>query len=587
MPAPKRRPKGKLRRNNRGQFLILSALSIVVIMVTFASLLAYTSVSRMLPARIDFRKVTTEATLNFRRALAASLAEVSKNLDYKASISRYENYTSLDEYPEARLRGYEFMSDWQKTILLSYPGLGLNLSVSQPYFNCEWDSKHSYSLALSNVTLDILAYGFYGWKSKASIELNLTILDLDLNKTDGKTITFYFQLLKENGAPVTDLSKVTTSILFKHTESEEFTLSKSFNLTYLGGGYYLSEFSMYSTTILEGFDEIKNYISQNMTEDDFKPEYKATGKEQLCNMLDQVIGKYNAAQLPEAYANLTEDIRPKLVPGGAGSWIVDNANTTYVLAWIDIVRSQLLPKVRVALQDSRGIVVGAACMLSNIGEDNAGPITRFVDASPNPTMGFSSVTLTAWIDDLTTGLSNIVDAEYFVNEGGKNGNGTPMAPSDGRFDSVSEGVKVVIDVSSWVPGTYAIHVHGKDEAGFWGEFNLITINVTETPIIYILRIEMYLRTEPRPFFKLYRAEAVVTIVDSHGKTVEGARVYGHWSGSVSGKMDGTTDENGMISFLSRQRGGRPTFTFTVDNVVKNGCIYNASLNVETSDTIRV
>jgi hypothetical protein len=39
----------------------------------------------------------------------------------------------------------------------------------------------------------------------------------------------------------------------------------------------------------------------------------------------------------------------------------------------------------------------------------------------------------------------------------------------------------------------------------------------------------------------------------------------------------------LIESAAKKNGG--TFTFTVSNVVKSGCVYNAALNVETSDSI--
>jgi len=584
---PKQRSKAESRRNNSGQFLILSAISIVIVMVSLASLLSYASVSRIHLERTDFRKVTTEVTFNFRSALAAALADVSKALDHKASISRYANYTGLDDYPDAKLRGYAFMTTWQKTTLTSYPGLGLNFSVSQPSFQCEWDSYLGYSTVSSNMSLDILAYDFKGWKSSASVQLNLTILSLDANKTDGETVAFYFQIQKENGAPISDVSKDMTFLMFQHTENGEFTLSKNFNLTYLGGGTYLAKFSMYSTDILEGLNAIRDYIRLNMTQNDFKPEYQATAQDELSNMVNQTIAKYDAGLFVEAYGVLTGDTRPKLVPKGSGSWVVDTANTSYVLGWIDIVSSQLLPTVRIALQDSRGIVVGAIRMLSNIEKDNTGPTTRYVDVSPNPTRGSASVTLTASIDDLSTGFSNVIAAEYFIDSIGENGTGISMVASDGKFDSISEEAKAVIDVSSWLLGVHTIYVHGKDEYGLWGAFNSAELNVTEVSVMYVQSIDMYLRSR-RDLWRVYWfAESVVTIVDANGIPVEGATVYGHWSGSVRGNVDGITDEDGRVSFSSQRRGGRPVFTFTVDNIVKSGYVYKPNLNKETSDTIRV
>ena len=83
------------------------------------------------------------------------------------------------------------------------------------------------------------------------------------------------------------------------------------------------------------------------------------------------------------------------------------------------------------------------------------------------------------------------------------------------------------------------------------------------------------------------AIAVVTIVDAAGNPVSGATVAGAWSGATSGSVSGTTDTNGTVSFESAKVRKAGTFTFTVTNVTKTGAIYDASQNVETSDSITV
>jgi len=414
------------------------------------------------------------------------------------------------------------------------------------------------------MSLDILTYGFYGWTSEVTVRLNATILDLYANKTDGKTVAFYFSLLKENGVPVTDLAADAVSVLYQHAESDEFTASKSVNLTYLGGGRYIAEFSMYSTTVQEGLNNIKDFAVENMTEGDFKGVYNSS---MLCARMDLVSAEYNASRLEEAYGDLTE----------SRSWIYvngDEEETTYILASIDLVRSQILPTVRVALQDSRGIVVGAARVFAVMPQDTEGPLTRNVAASPNPTGGAPSVTLTAWIDDLSTGVSNIVDAEYFINP---NGTGTKLLASDGIFDSALEQVEVQIDVSSWAPGSHIIYVHGKDAAGFWGEFSTVTVTVTPTIEMDVFgTIEMRLYQYRFFAWRLYQAEATVTILDINETPVSGATVYGHWDGPP-GYVNGITDADGEVSFLSARGWGNRWFVFTVDNVEKAGYIYNPSL----------
>ena len=84
------------------------------------------------------------------------------------------------------------------------------------------------------------------------------------------------------------------------------------------------------------------------------------------------------------------------------------------------------------------------------------------------------------------------------------------------------------------------------------------------------------------------AIAVVTIKDTDGNLVGGATVYGTWSGDYSGSASDVTGTDGTVSFESRKvRQANATFTFTVDNVEKTGYTYDATLNVETSDSITV
>jgi hypothetical protein len=83
------------------------------------------------------------------------------------------------------------------------------------------------------------------------------------------------------------------------------------------------------------------------------------------------------------------------------------------------------------------------------------------------------------------------------------------------------------------------------------------------------------------------ATAVVTIHEVGGTPVEGATVYGTWSGLVSGDVSGVTLADGTIQFNSAKVKSAGTFTFTVTDVVKAGYVYDPGLNLETSDSVNV
>ncbi len=88
--------------------------------------------------------------------------------------------------------------------------------------------------------------------------------------------------------------------------------------------------------------------------------------------------------------------------------------------------------------------------------DITGPITSNVVVVPNPAPVNSTVTLTATVDDSTTGGSNIQSAEYNINGGSY----TAMSAVDGAFDSPTEDVTATFTVP--LVGDTQVCVHGTD-----------------------------------------------------------------------------------------------------------------------------
>ena len=222
--------------------------------------------------------------------------------------------------------------------------------------------------------------------------------------------------------------------------------------------------------------------------------------------------------------------------------------------------------------------------------DTVGPVTSGVLADPNPTSGTNLVTLTASINDFTTGSSNIAEAEYFVDTVGADGDGISMNPSDSAFDSPAEDVTADIDVSVLSAGNHILYVHGKDAADNWGATESVILEVTGAPAntMHVDGIDMALNCR----WILYYATAMVTIVDATNNPVEGATVAGHWEDATSDHDSGVTTSNGQTPLLRSNviwtsSPSGTTFTFVVDNVAKEGCEYNPSANEETEGSITV
>jgi FtsP/CotA-like multicopper oxidase with cupredoxin domain len=107
--------------------------------------------------------------------------------------------------------------------------------------------------------------------------------------------------------------------------------------------------------------------------------------------------------------------------------------------------------------------------------DAVGPAASGLTLAPNPSNGSSLVTFTATISDLSSGGSNVTQAEYFIDSTGASGSGTALAAADSAFDSVTEAVTASIDPSPLSSGSHSIYVHGRDAAGNWGAFTSIVL----------------------------------------------------------------------------------------------------------------
>jgi hypothetical protein len=101
--------------------------------------------------------------------------------------------------------------------------------------------------------------------------------------------------------------------------------------------------------------------------------------------------------------------------------------------------------------------------------DTLGPITSGVAVAPNPATINTPVTVTATVDDTTTGGSNIQSAEYSLN----GGTWSMMSATDGAFDTVMENVTATFTVTQ--TGSTEVCVRGTDAAGNVGESACTTL----------------------------------------------------------------------------------------------------------------
>jgi subtilisin len=138
--------------------------------------------------------------------------------------------------------------------------------------------------------------------------------------------------------------------------------------------------------------------------------------------------------------------------------------------------------------------------------------------------------------------------------------------------------------------TYYYTVAAVDTAGNIGERSAEASGTTSEATAQSMHVQsLIMDTGSRTAGKneFVWAVATVTIFDASGNAVEGATVYGTWSGATTDSDSGVTNANGEVSLTSNsiKNPGVVTFTFTVVNVVKDGWTYDSSANKETSNSI--
>jgi len=104
--------------------------------------------------------------------------------------------------------------------------------------------------------------------------------------------------------------------------------------------------------------------------------------------------------------------------------------------------------------------------------DKIKPLVSLVSATPNPTLGAPSVTLTATVTDAGTAITR---GEWFTGADPGVGNATAMTLSGTGPWGLSS---APIDVSSWSEGAYTLNVRARDAAGNWSLPVATVLNVS-------------------------------------------------------------------------------------------------------------
>lgn len=129
-------------------------------------------------------------------------------------------------------------------------------------------------------------------------------------------------------------------------------------------------------------------------------------------------------------------------------------------------------------------------------------------------------------------------------------------------------------------GTFTAVLTVTDNSGLT-DTESISITVqqpAQSTVMFVNSITMFITAQ-------HRGQATVTIRNTNGAPVPNVMVTGTWSGLAIGVESEMTDQNGVITFTSRENWKPGAYTFTVNSLSAPGYTYNPAQNIETSDFI--
>lgn len=580
-----------MKRDNRGQMLIVSVLAIALALFTISTVLSSTYLRGLYLQKSDFRETVTGIHYGSKGAVAMALADASKRLNQREKVappSPYYTPSRLTLAEEDKTEGLRMIYFFRDNSIESYPMAGLVLNFSNIEFYCNWsniEGRRGYSKAVADVKIDLLGYGFEGFTNRIIVEFNATLKNLIY--TDGNSLLFTAEFLAENDYVLNSMSKDLLTLYFEVYKYNQtyFTLTKANvdSLRFIGGIYQIKA-TLGFDTIDVNLDEIWNKINEIPPE-----KFTETGaKELILNAITEISNKYDLYHsgnrskpwLQSAWSQLY-GIRPKLDPTSPYRVITSDTNTIDLLSMIDLTLGQLRPRVRLVAMDYRGITVSTYGELESF---DLGPmiLKEKLTSLPN-----GDYTLTATADDTLTGGSKISRVVYYISNSSTSippsSPAYNMTPTDLYFDEVTETVNATILKQYLYTGENYVWIRAQDANGNWGEYVRLRIpgllHLEVIDLIEMDSIDMVGKSQGSGSTAVYWVEATVKVVDDQGNPVNGVTVQGRWWGSYSGTGTAASLGNGRYSFSTPSRrydqwtsqsSGLKEFNLQITSVSKSG-----------------
>ncbi len=224
-----------MRMNNKGQFSIIAALLVAVILIgtvvsTYSAIrYSATKDQPQVLSSVDEINLALKQLLGFTLGYYGSVLEVTGNTTYAQNITK------------------TYLNSGLVNVANTKPELGVSFNVTSIELNVEWFGTTSYSSGRLNVTYDLAGLGFYGLKYSPVCKLEVQISPSASGEAQ-------LLVLQDDDEPLNTLTKQNFKFYrYLDTETWNLTAPNSIEEVTLGGAY--------SVTVPSGIDS-NSYLVQ-------------------------------------------------------------------------------------------------------------------------------------------------------------------------------------------------------------------------------------------------------------------------------------------------------------------------------------
>ncbi|MEM2587765.1 MAG: hypothetical protein QXV23_05640 [Candidatus Bathyarchaeia archaeon] len=231
----------RFRKDRRGQFVILVAVIIAAFMFSLILSIGQINARRQEVSYEPVDETVLAITSDFERCLTRALAIAT------------QNYSETWNMIFAKTSGNAVIENWRKTILESYNGFGVNITLNVEDiqgknigWEIEWNDKYGISAVYTTFDMNIEAYGLRKLAVTMRRALHLDIIDAKMGLSDtGSTMTAVFQVYfsgeRRRFQPISDLTQDSLELFINGTKNESYEV---IGFNYLGRGIYRVQFHL-------------------------------------------------------------------------------------------------------------------------------------------------------------------------------------------------------------------------------------------------------------------------------------------------------------------------------------------------------